>query len=1133
MNLGTGFAGGEIVYLSGAAIGTTLTPGGHVLSATQAYEVFDARGDNNDFRLRPIDFGPNGGVRGATLVITTPPAVGDLQITAQTWNGWKMPEPVMGAQDSYAQIGNGGRSTNFTNGSTPGVGGLADGLGHRGNITLNAGGSVIAMASDIEVGVGFKQGVGIQRIKYDGSQLERFVIGPDGQLTSEREAVPDIFVGPVRTQNHDLNGTMRPFIEQIIATNGIEGDPRGQQNFSLTGRNYVMIGNGGWTSRGDHTGDITITAGRDASGRGLVLHAGEGTQDFAQIGNGGWDSDGWDPQGSLNNDNNRLNDKGSDSTITINVDGDILIQGGGVNGQVQGNPGTFTVNRNSLGSGQPEEAPVITRDEGSLSYAQIGSGGYANGGSHSGDIFVRSHLGSIDLLAGNNARFNSAQIGNGGTNARGQSSGNITVLAYGDFNAIAQASFRDYEASHAQMANPVHSFGMDNTGHISVGVGNSVMVGNGGWDSDPQGGTLNLRPGLVGHTGNIELVSVTGSILLRGGGNADSTSISINNDALNRGNSAHIGNGGNFTDGDHGGNIRVVAGENLILEGAAGSRDSFTQIGHGGLNGGTDASESGTFVGNIELIVGNDLIMNRGSNTDTGTSGQGRWIVRQNITPGSTATQQQVRWTDTLENTLPFPVSGASGTNLFNSGVHPHGLVVGDRVVFPSAVGGLAANTPYYVIESDVTTFRLSATPGGGPVVTGNFTNGNMQRQFAATGWDASDVIGTGQVHGLQMGDRVQFASITGGSGLSPSTVYFIRDVTPTSFKVSSAFGGAAINFTTDITTAELRRVDTTQTFRTTRDANEVFNNYTKIGHGDHSYRQRGGGSASGLRNGDITISVGNDINLADKAKRPYVDAAYAFNPNNLNFADQVLIGHIDSRFAPQDPFRSTVGNTYIAVSRNNPYSDGTGRLLTNGSKVMISSAGEGTLGELRIYMPGDQSDLMGPNLFLNSANYERYGLTVEATEHLFTTGEYGELDGEFTPEGVALNSFAGYGLFYGAVNPNGGGGGGGGGLPPTVPELWDLFYEQMSLYDSLEREDEAGSAYLYGFAGEYFDEEDEEESELEKEKEELVGGGRMSFQFYDPRMNRYSSFRLFGTPAGVQGSIPSVPGDTPVTVTP
>ena len=83
------------------------------------------------------------------------------------------------------------------------------------------------------------------------------------------------------------------------------------------------------------------------------------------------------------------------------------------------------------------------------------------------------------------------------------------------------------------------------------------------------------------------------------------------------------------------------------------------------------------------------------------------------------------------------------------------------------------------------------------------------------------------------------------------------------------------------------------------------------------------------------------------------------------------------------------------------------------------------------------------------------------------------------------------------------------------------------------EQEDDAASAYLYSIGGESFTEEDEEDSELRKEVEELVGGGRISFQFYDPGMNRYSSFRLFGTPAAVQGSIPSLPGDTPVTVTP
>ncbi len=329
--------------------------------------------------------------------------------------------------------------------------------------------------------------------------------------------------------------------------------------------------------------------------------------------------------------------------------------------------------------------------------------------------------------------------------------------------------------------------------------------------------------------------------------------------------------------------------------------------------------------------------------------------------------------------------------------------------------------------QTDPTTFRLGpGAPGALAVSNANFTNGGLQRQFDTTAFLSTDRISTGtKLHGLQMGDRIQFnAAPTGGAGLAAATTYFVRDVTPTSFKVSTTWGGAAVDITSDMTAGVLARFDTTQALRTTRDAGEVFNNYTKIGHGDHFYRHRTGGPATALRSGDIEISVGNDIDLANTANRPFADSAYAFNPLGLNFADQLLIGHIDSKFNLQDPFRSTTGNTYIAVSRDNPFSDGTGSFATNGSKVMISSAGEGVLGELRIYMPSAATDLMGPNLYLNSVDYARGGITAEATEGVFSTGTYGELDYAFIPEGTPQGSFGGYGLFYGAVRP----------VPPVIP---------------------------------------------------------------------------------------------------
>ncbi|MCB1091757.1 MAG: hypothetical protein KDL87_09515, partial [Verrucomicrobiae bacterium] len=479
-------------------------PGG--LSANTIYYVRDMDLNNNRFRVAAT--------RGGAAIDILDAGTGNHTLD-QSWNGWHIEsEPVMAAQDSYAQIGNGGRSTEYWGGNL--IRGAADGLGHTGNITINAGGGVVLKASDIDVGVGLNQTVQIDKVNLDGSS----------------RGLPKINVGP---------GT--PF-EDFLATNGTTGNSRGQANYSLLGRNYAQIGNGGWAARGDHTGDITISAVATAANEGLIVSAGEGAQDYAQVGNGGYDADGYNASGGLNNDNFRLDDIGSRSTITVNVAGDVAVLGGGQNNAVMGAGGTVTVN---TGNG---DQVVILSDNSSFSYAQIGSGGYANGGTSSGDISVISSGGSGTVKAGKSARFSYAQVGNGGANDRGQEhNGNITFVMDGDILVEGGTPIRDSEQSQAEIDNPI----LDNTGNIAHGVANYAQIGHGGWDSDPQAGNLNLAVGTGGFFGDIEVVSVSGSVMVIAGGDP---SISVNDDSLNRGNSAQIGHGGNFTDGDHRGNIR-------------------------------------------------------------------------------------------------------------------------------------------------------------------------------------------------------------------------------------------------------------------------------------------------------------------------------------------------------------------------------------------------------------------------------------------------------------------------------------------------------------------------------------------------------------------------------------------------
>ena len=74
---------------------------------------------------------------------------------------------------------------------------------------------------------------------------------------------------------------------------------------------------------------------------------------------------------------------------------------------------------------------------------------------------------------------------------------------------------------------------------------------------------------------------------------------------------------------------------------------------------------------------------------------------------------------------------------------------------------------------------------------------------FAVTGDAATDII-TATGHNLVADQPVRFTALTGGSGLLTTTNYFVRDISGSTFKVSTTSGGAAVNFTTNITAGTL-----------------------------------------------------------------------------------------------------------------------------------------------------------------------------------------------------------------------------------------------------------------------------------------------------------------------------------------
>jgi hypothetical protein len=73
----------------------------------------------------------------------------------------------------------------------------------------------------------------------------------------------------------------------------------------------------------------------------------------------------------------------------------------------------------------------------------------------------------------------------------------------------------------------------------------------------------------------------------------------------------------------------------------------------------------------------------------------------------------------------------------------------------------------------------------------------------SATGSASTDVI-TSSGHDLSNGDMVRLTALTGGAGLSTGVAYYVRDATTNTFKAAATSGGAAIDFTSDITAATI-----------------------------------------------------------------------------------------------------------------------------------------------------------------------------------------------------------------------------------------------------------------------------------------------------------------------------------------
>ena len=99
----------------------------------------------------------------------------------------------------------------------------------------------------------------------------------------------------------------------------------------------------------------------------------------------------------------------------------------------------------------------------------------------------------------------------------------------------------------------------------------------------------------------------------------------------------------------------------------------------------------------------------------------------------------------------------------------------------------------------------------------------------------ASDVIripGGEPPHDLAPGRTVVFSRLDGGAGLTAGTTYYVlsTELTPRTFKVSATLGGAAVNFTTEITSGYVDDVAPPAPLTTPAEVADARGGYATLG---------------------------------------------------------------------------------------------------------------------------------------------------------------------------------------------------------------------------------------------------------------------------------------------------------------
>jgi hypothetical protein len=145
-----------------------------------------------------------------------------------------------------------------------------------------------------------------------------------------------------------------------------------------------------------------------------------------------------------------------------------------------------------------------------------------------------------------------------------------------------------------------------------------------------------------------------------------------------------------------------------------------------------------------------------------------------------------------------------------------HGFQNGDRVMFIDMqnFGGISERKAYYIVEKTDNNFKLSYSPNGVPIDL--FGNGTAKVYVYKQSWqphglfpintsnlkdvsfnDTAETI-TLNNHGFNVGDEVIFNTILGVDGLNTRQIYYIKEKTAHTFKLSAILNGPLLTFKND-----------------------------------------------------------------------------------------------------------------------------------------------------------------------------------------------------------------------------------------------------------------------------------------------------------------------------------------------